>query len=127
MPQGIVDPGRETLLLLVHAGFEPELDQDDAGVHDIFFDLRAKLEETLVFFLAAEAHDVFDTRAIVPTSVEDHDLSCRGKMLDVALEKYLGFFPIGRSGEGHGPEYAWAHFLGESPDCSAFAGGIALL
>ena len=78
-----------------------------------------------MLFLGAEAHDVFDAGAVVPAAVEDDDFSRGGKMLHVALEKHLGFFPIGRSGEGHHPKYARAHFLGESPDCSAFAGGIA--
>ena len=75
--------------------------------------------------LGAEAHDVFDAGAVVPAPVEDDDFSRGGEMLHVALEEYLGFFTIGRSGEGHHPKYTRAHLFGESPDGSALAGGIA--
>src|SRR6201982_3892759 len=96
LPQGSVNPCIEPQLLLLHAGLEPVLDQDDPGVDDVSLDLRAKLEEALVLFLGAEAHDVFHAGTIVPAAIEDHDLAGGGKEFHVALDEHLALLPIGR-------------------------------
>src|SRR5437764_13110452 len=47
LPQRIVDPGPEAALLLDHPDFEPELDQDDAALDDVFLHLGAERRKRL--------------------------------------------------------------------------------
>src|SRR4029077_15695459 len=127
LPERIVDPGSEPLLLFLHAGFQPVLDQDDAGVHDISLYDWTERKKALVLFLGAEAHNVFDAGTVVPAAVEDHDFSGGRKMLHAALEKNLTLFPVGRRGEGHGSKHARAYLFSHGPDRTSFAGGVAAL
>jgi hypothetical protein len=45
-----------------------------------------------VLFLCTKAHYVLDTRAVIPTSVEDNDFTSRGKLFNVALKRGAAFF-----------------------------------
>ncbi len=96
----------EASLLLLFADLEPEFYEDDSGIDDVFFDLRRQFQKSLISFLADKSHHMFDTGAVVPAAVEDHDFSGRRKMLDVALEKQLALLPLGRRGQGNDPEYS---------------------
>ena len=125
LPQRIVDACREALFLLVHADFEPDLDQLDAAVDDVFLDLRDGLEEVPVLLLGAEAHDGFDAGAVVVAAVEDHDLAGGRKPLDVALGEHLGLLAIGRRRQRHDAEHPRADALGYRLDRSALAGCVA--
>src|SRR6516165_1394218 len=60
LPKRIVDARLKSLLLLALADLQPELDQLNPGVHDVFLGLGTQVEEALVLRLAAKAHDVFD-------------------------------------------------------------------
>ena len=111
--------------LLLHADLEPELDQDDAGIDGEFLDQRAQFEETLVFGRRAEAHDIFDAGAVVPAAVEDHDFAAGRELLDIALHEQLGFFPVGRRGQGADTEHPRADLFGHGLDGAALAGGVA--
>ena len=48
-------------------------------------------------------------------------------MGEVALHVHLRLFPVGWGREHHQSERAWADPLGQRPDRSAFAGGVATL
>jgi len=61
----------------------------DAGIDDEALDDRAQGEEARVLLLGAEAHHVFDARAVVPAAVEYHDLARGREVLDVALKMEL--------------------------------------
>src|SRR5262245_52984871 len=58
LAQGILHARLEPALLLFVAHLEPDLNQLDARSNNVSLDFRAKLEELLVLFLGAEAHDV---------------------------------------------------------------------
>src|SRR6185295_12893303 len=115
----------EASLLLLVTDFEPELDQDDAAADDVLFDLRAELEKTPIVVLAAETHDVLDASAIVPTAVEDDDLTGGGEVRQIALQVDLTLLAIGRRGQRHGAKHPRAHPLGDRFDHAPFAGGVA--
>src|SRR5580693_2724243 len=96
MTQWIADPFQEALFLLLLTDLEPHLDQHDAAVDNVFFDLGATGEKTAVRFLGGEAHHVFDAGAIVPAAIEYDDLARGGKAFDVALNEHLAFFAVRR-------------------------------
>ncbi len=125
MPQRILDARQEPLLLLVLPYFQPEFDQHDAGIGNVFFDLRTNLEEALHLLGADKSHDVFNAGAIVPAAVENHDFARRRKMLDVALQKHLRLFAIGGRRQRHHPEDARADAFGDGLDRAALAGRVA--
>src|SRR6516164_88498 len=127
LPQWVIDARGKPPLLLVLADLEPDLDQHDPRIDDVFFDLRYDLEKHPVLLLAAKSHDVFDAGTIVPTPIEDDDLTCRGESLDIALREHLGFLPIRGGWKRHDSEHARAYPLGQRLDSPAFAGGIAAL
>src|SRR6516225_12338195 len=66
LPEWIVDARLETPLLLVLADLQPDLDQPNPTVHDVFLDLRAQIEETLMLRLGAKSHDKFDAGPVIP-------------------------------------------------------------
>ena len=111
-------------VLLVFSDLKPNLDQPDAAVDHEFFDGRTEVQEAFVLLLGAEAHDVFDAGAVVPTAIENHDFTGGWKSLDVALQVQLGFLAIGRSGEGDDAKYPRAHPFGDGFDGPALSGGI---
>src|SRR5262249_18484719 len=87
--------------------------------------LRAELEEALMLVLAAEAHDVFDPGAVVPTAIEDDDLAAGGELLDVALHEELALLTIRRGWQGNHAKHARADALGEGLDGAALPRRIA--
>src|SRR5262249_49431734 len=117
----------EALLLLLHADFEPQLDQYDSRIGDILLDLRAELQESMMLLLAHEPHDVFDTGPVVPAAVEDDDFAAGGEKIGITVHQHFRFLTSRRGGEGDHPEYARAHPLGECLDGAALAGGVASL
>src|SRR5262249_18478501 len=114
-------------LLLFLSDFQPDLDQRNTAIDDVFFDFWAKREKTAVLILSTKSHHVFDAGAVVPTAVEDHDLARGRKLLDVALHKHLRLFPVRRSRKSHHAKDARAHTLGDGLDGPALAGGVAPL
>ena len=127
LPHGVVHARLESLLLLLVAHLEPIFDQPDAVVGDVLLEFRADLEEQLVLLLGAKAHDVLNAGAVVPAAVEDHDFTCRGEMGEVALYVHLRFFTVRRCRQRDQSEGARADPLGQGPDRSALARGVATL
>src|SRR5262249_28764652 len=121
----VVDAGQEAPFLLVLADLEPDLDQLDAGLHDIFLHLRTELQEATMLLLGAEAHDIFDTGAVVPAAIEDDDLAACRVLLDITLDEHLGLLAIGGRRQSHGAEHARTHALGDGLDRPALAGRVA--
>ena len=116
-----MDATQEAGVLLFIGDGEPVFDQLDAAAHQHFFKLRHGAEELFVFFIVAKAHDLFNTRAVVPTAVKQHDLARSRQMRDVALEVPLGFFPVvGRRQSGH-TAHTGIQALGDAFDDAAFA------
>jgi len=78
---GSIDASLEAAFLFLIAHLQPELDQDDPAVHDVFFDFGAKLKEPLIFLRLQKPHHPFDSGPIVPTAVEDDDLASSREVL----------------------------------------------
>ena len=97
------------------------------AIDDVSFDFRAQFQKAIALLLVHKAHNALNTRAIVPTAVEDYDLAGRRKPLDVALDVHLRLFAVGRRGERYHSKYPRANPLGQRFDCAAFAGGVAPL
>jgi hypothetical protein len=75
--------------LLVLADPQPVPHQHDARVDHSLLDTWDQLQESGHLVLGAEAHDPFDTGAVVPAAVEDHDLAPGGKVRYVSLQVHL--------------------------------------
>src|SRR6516165_1267626 len=127
LPEGVVDASGKPSFLLVLSDLQPDFDQDNTGVDDVFFHWRAKLEKMAGLLRTAKSHDRFDAGAVVPTAIEDYDLARGRKLLDVALHEHLRLFPVRRSGKRHHAKHARAHALADGLDGSALAGGVAPL
>ena len=84
-------------------------------------------EESSGLLLGAKSHDRLDSGAVVPTSIEDHDLTAGGKVGDVALEVHLRAFAFVRGGQCHDPEDPGADPLGEPLDDAALSRGVPAL
>jgi hypothetical protein len=85
VPQRIVDPSAETPFLFVLSDLQPDFEEPDAGVYDVFFDLRDQLQEFSMIIFAAETHHVFHAGSVVPAAIENHDFAAGRELLDVAL------------------------------------------
>src|SRR5215471_7476656 len=69
-------------------------------------------------------HYIFDACPVVPTSVEDDDFACGGKVRNVALDIHLALFTIARRRQGDNAENARTDSFCDGFDCSAFAGRV---
>src|SRR5262249_37822570 len=117
----------ESPLLLLVAHLKPILDQADAVVDDLLLKGWANLQEPPVLLLSAKPHHIFNACTVVPTAIEDHDLSGCREMREITLHVHLGFFSVGRRRQRHETERARADTLGDRLDRSALASGIATL
>ncbi len=109
------------------ADFEPELQEDDAIVHDHVFEFRQLAQELRALIGGAEAEDMLDHRAVVPAAVEQRDLAPSGQPVDVALEIPLRGFAVGGFGQGNHGGDAGVQVLGQRLDGAALAGSVAAL
>lgn len=73
----------------------------------------------------AKAHDALHARAVVPATVEDHDLSRRWQVRQVALGVHLRSFALGGRRDRHHAEDPRADPLGDRLDRAALAGAVA--
>jgi hypothetical protein len=89
LAQRILHARLEAPLLFFVADFEPDLDQFNAAVHDVILGLRAQFEKAAVLFLGAEAHDVFHTKAVIPTAIKDHHFPGGGEVRHITLDVHL--------------------------------------
>src|SRR5207245_1728199 len=117
----------EAAFLLLVADLEPEFDQQDSACGYVALDDRAQFEEPAILFLAAEAHYILHTRAVVPATVIDDDFTRGRKLLQVALHIHLGFLAVRGSGEGDDAENTRADALRDGFNSAAFAGAVASL
>ena len=85
--------------------------------YDCFLDQRHHLEKRLDIFFCAEAHHPFDTGAVVPASIKDHDLTGRGQVADITLEVDLRLLTLGRLWKSHDTKHTRADTL-----CNGFDG-----
>ncbi len=76
----------EATALLFAAHREPELDQVQPTSHQVPLKLGRLSHELFVLAVRAEPHHALDASPVVPGSIEHHDLTARGKVLDIALE-----------------------------------------
>ena len=123
----VVDAGSQAARLLLLADLEPVLEQDHARVDDCLLDEGNELEEPGRLLFRAKAHDRFDPGAVVPASIEDHDLTPGGKVGDVALHVHLRAFTLVGGGQCDDPEDPGAHPLGEPLDDAALSRGVPAL
>ena len=106
---------------------QPDFDELDAAVHDVFLDLGTEFKKAGVLFLRAKAHHIFHASAVVPTAVEYHDLARRREMRHVTLDIHLRLLAVRRRRQRHKSKDARADALGERPDGAALARGVAAL
>src|SRR6201987_2551718 len=123
----IFNAGFETTLLFLLSYFEPVFDENNPGVHDVFFERGTKFEELAILLFSAKSHDMFNTSAVVPTAVEDNDLARGGKMPKVTLDVHLALFAIRRGWQRNQTEHARTDAFRNCTNCTALAGGVASL
>ena len=80
-----------------------------------------------MLFRGAEAQHVLYARAVVPTSVKNHDFALGREMLNVALYVHLRLLAVGRRRQCHHPENARTEFFGERSDRPTFSGSVSRL
>ncbi len=85
------------------------------------------LEEPFGLLVGAEPHDSLDAGAVVPTAVEDHDLTRGGEVRDVALHVHLRLLAFGGCGQRDDTEHAWADALGDRLDRATLPCRVAAL
>src|ERR1700739_2993654 len=109
------------------ADLQPIFQEDDTIIHNDLLERRRHLQKPLGLFVGAKAHHPLDPGPVVPAAIEDHDLSSRGKMRDVALRVHLRLLPFGRCGKRDDPEDARGYPLCHRLDRAALAGAVASL
>jgi hypothetical protein len=77
--------------------------------------------------LRAEAHDVFDARAIIPPAVEEHYFAFGRQLRHVALEIPLTALALGRRRQRDNPTDSRIERLGNAFNHAALASRIAPL
>src|SRR5271154_1910358 len=92
----IFHSGLEAPLLLLLPNFEPIFDEDNPGIDYVLLNCGAKFKELAVLLRSAESHHIFDAGPVVPTPIEDHNLTRGGKMRNVALHVHLTLLAIRR-------------------------------
>jgi hypothetical protein len=100
---------------------EPVFHEQDAGIDQHLLEQRAGAQEFPVFLVGAEAHHPFDPRAVVPGTVEEHDLALARQVRNVALKVPLAALAFGRRAECHHAADAGVEAFGDALDDAAFA------
>src|SRR5262249_51276181 len=75
----------------------------------------------------AESHDALDSGAVVPTAVEEDDLTCCRKVRQVALDVELRFLALGGGRQRDDAKHPGAYPFCDRLDDATLAGGIATL
>src|SRR5205823_2374464 len=78
-----------------------------------------------MLFFVTKAHNVLDPRAVVPTAIENDDLTRSGKVWHVTLDVHLTLLAIRWRGKRNNTEYAWADALRDRLDGAALSRPIA--
>jgi hypothetical protein len=82
------------------------------------------LKELLVLFFSAKAHHALDAGAVVPATVEQHDLAASRQLRDIALEIPLRPLALAGGRQCGDPADTRIEPLGDALDGAALAGGI---
>src|SRR5271169_1316768 len=80
-----------------------------------------------MLLLGAEAHDMLDPGAIVPTPIEQHDFTARWQLRYVTLEIPLAPLLLGRCAERDNPANPWVEALSNALYHAALARCVAPL
>src|ERR1700739_3668011 len=112
----------EPSFLFLIADREPVFDDQNSRTHEHALKLRTGADEFQVFSFAAEAHYVLNPRAVIPASIEQHHLACRGKVRGVSRELALCLLAFCCRAQRHHAANARIQSLCNSLDGSALAG-----
>src|SRR5262249_48695031 len=124
LPSRIINACLKPARLFLVTDLEPILDQLNSIRLDELFQHGAAFEKVAVLFLGTKSHDIFHSGTVIPTSIKDHDLTCRREVRQVALDVHLSFLAIGRSGKRHHTEYPRADPFRYSFDRSSLTGAV---
>src|SRR5215469_13649242 len=111
-------------MLFLFADLEPVFDEDNAVILEQSFEPWAHPQEVCILFVSTEFHYVFDEGTVVPTSVEDDDLTSRRQIFDVPLRVHLRLFTLGGGGQSNVPKDARTYAFHDPVDHAALSGGI---
>lgn len=93
----VVDAVLEAAVLLLVGYREPVLHQDDPATLDHALEVGAVTEELPHLLLGRPPHHTLDHGAVVPGTVEQHDLAGGRQLGDVALEVPLRGLAVGKT------------------------------
>src|SRR5262249_28469120 len=96
LPRRFADARRKPPFLLFLADLQPDLDQSNASINDVFFDLRAKLEKMAGLLRRGKTHYGFDAGAGIPTSVEDDHFTPPPAAVAINLHVQISLFSVPR-------------------------------
>src|SRR5262249_16283895 len=85
----IINALGKSLLLFFHSHFQPELQEQNARVNNIFLELGTKTIESLQVLLARKTHDLLDASPVVPTAIKYDNFARSRKLLDITLHEQL--------------------------------------
>src|SRR5258708_28549939 len=78
-----------------------------------------------MLLLTTETHDILDSRAVVPTPVENDNFTRGGKVCHVTLHVHLALLAVGWGRKGHYAEHTGADTFRDRFDCAALSGSVA--
>ena len=99
----------------------------DATIGDEFLHNRADLQKALILLFRAKAHHIFDTGSVIPTAIENHNLTRSREVLHEALQIVLRLLAVRWCRQRDDAENARAHALCKGLDRTAFSRSIAAL
>src|SRR5277367_2501150 len=85
------------------------------------------MQESAIFLLGTEAHDVLDAGPVIPAAVEQHDLASGWQVADVSLEVPVGPLALRWRGQSSDPGYPRVEVLRHALDRAALSGRIPAL
>src|SRR3989304_5107372 len=86
LAERIFAPLFQAPFLLLATDVEVIFEDREAAMHEQLLEHRHRLHEFLVLCIRAETHYALAARALVPTAIEENDLSGNRKLFDIALE-----------------------------------------
>ncbi len=122
---GIFGAFPEAFLLFNLIDAEPVFDQDNAVSGNQAFESRTVNQELRGLIGRTEAHNGFDTSAVVPAAIEQDEFAGAGKVFGVALEIPLAAFAITRFWQRDRAHVAVVERTFDGFDHAALTGRIA--
>ena len=112
----VLDPRLKPPFLLLVAHRKPVFDQDNPRTNEHPLEFRTRLHELHIFLVGTKAHHMLHPRPVVPTAVEEDNLTRRGEMRHVALKVPLRLLALGRGAQGHHAGNAGIEAFGDPLD-----------